>query len=90
MFDIFLIFAQNIDCGYMLDPPRHNQCFGAKRREIGISLHFPVLLYKKWGIRGYVLHGHVILINDFFYFPVRDIISFICKNRVHKNGLTIL
>ena len=21
LFDIFLIFAQNIDCGYMLDPP---------------------------------------------------------------------
>ena len=21
MFDIFLIFAQNIDCGYMLEPP---------------------------------------------------------------------
>ena len=25
--DIFLIFAQNIDCGYTLDPPRHNLCF---------------------------------------------------------------
>ena len=22
MFDIFLIFAQNIDCGYTLEPPR--------------------------------------------------------------------
>ena len=22
IFDIFLIFAQNIDCGYMLEPPR--------------------------------------------------------------------
>ena len=22
-FDIFLIFAQNIDCGYTLEPPRH-------------------------------------------------------------------
>ena len=22
IFDIFLIFAQNIDCGYTLDPPR--------------------------------------------------------------------
>ena len=31
-FDIFLIFAQNIDCGYTLEPPRrHNlcTCFGA-------------------------------------------------------------
>ena len=23
IFDIFLIFAQNIDCGYTLEPPRH-------------------------------------------------------------------
>ena len=51
--DIFLIFAQNIDCGYMLEPQgeavqrsTHNLCFGAKIRKIGISLHTPVLLYK--------------------------------------------
>ena len=51
-FDIFLIFAQNIDCGYTLEPPRreavltstHNICFGAKIRKIGIPLHTPVLL----------------------------------------------
>ena len=49
----FLIFAQNIDCGYTLEPPRrggsnkyHNLCFGAKIRKIGIPLHTPVLLYK--------------------------------------------
>ena len=34
-FDVFLIFAQNIDCGYTLEPPRR-----------GIPLHTPVLLYK--------------------------------------------
>ena len=30
IFDIFLIFAQNIDCGYTSEPPRlstHNLCF---------------------------------------------------------------
>ena len=40
-FDIFLIFAQNIDCGYTLEPPQreavltstHNLCFGAKIRK---------------------------------------------------------
>ena len=37
IFDIFLIFAQNIDCGYTLEPPR---------RKIGITLRTPVLLYK--------------------------------------------
>ena len=25
MFDIFLIFAQNIDCGYTLEPPRRGR-----------------------------------------------------------------
>ena len=53
-FDIFLIFAQNIDCGYSLEPPlaeavltsTHNLCFGAKIRKIGIPLNTPVLLYK--------------------------------------------
>ena len=48
-FYIFLIFAQNIDCGYTLEPPltsTHNLCFGAKIRKIGIPLHTPVLLYK--------------------------------------------
>ena len=56
IFDIFLIFAQNIDCGYTLEPPRrggdavltstHNLCFEAKIRKIGIPLHSPVFLYK--------------------------------------------
>ena len=58
--DNFLIFAQNIDCGYTLEPPRrgeavltstHNLCFGAKIRKIGIPLHTPVLLYKM-GFKG--------------------------------------
>ena len=26
--DIFLIFAQNIDCGYTLEPPRRGVCGG--------------------------------------------------------------
>ena len=34
-FDIFLIFAQNIDCGYTISEAvlmsTHNQCFGAKK-----------------------------------------------------------
>ena len=46
-FDIFLIFAQNIDCGYTLVlTSTHNLCFGAKIRKIGIPLQTPVLLYK--------------------------------------------
>ena len=55
-FDIFVIFAQNIDCGYTLEPEAvltitHNLCFGAKMTKIGIPLHTPVLLYKR-GVQG--------------------------------------
>ena len=58
-FDVFLIFAQSIDCVYMLEPlPQEavltstdNLCFGAKIRKIGILLHTPVLLYKS-GVYG--------------------------------------
>ena len=42
-FYIFLIFAQNINCGYTLEPPQrggsneyHNLCLGAKIRKICI------------------------------------------------------
>ena len=46
-FFIFLIFAQNIDCGYKLEPQRRgNQYFGAKIGKTGIPMHTPVLLYK--------------------------------------------
>ena len=57
-FGIFLIFAQTIDCGNMLDRPAeavltitHNLCFGAKIRKISLPLHTPVLLYKS-GVQG--------------------------------------
>ena len=54
--DSFLIFAQNIDCGYTLEPPltsTHNLCFEAKNKK---KKHTPAnpsfFLYKKWGSRG--------------------------------------
>ena len=40
----------------------HNLCFGAKIRKTGITLHTPVLLYKR---RGYSLHGHVFLMLNY-------------------------
>ena len=58
---LLLNFAQNIDCGYTLKPPRqggsqltstHQLCFGSKLRTIDIALYTPGLLYKGWGIRG--------------------------------------
>ena len=32
-FNIFLIFAQNIDCGYMLEPPRPQSMFWSKNKK---------------------------------------------------------
>ena len=62
---LFLIFAQNICCGYTLEPPRPPSMFKAKIRKIGIPLHTPVFLYKV-GLRGYILHGHVFLMLSLF------------------------
>ena len=51
--DIFLIFAQNIDCWYTLEPPQRGgskeypqSMFWSKIRKIVIPLHTPVLLYE--------------------------------------------
>ena len=67
-FDIFLIFAQNIDCGYTLEPEAvltstHNLCFGAKIRKNMYTRVNPTFSITKWGERGCSLHGHVILMN---------------------------
>ena len=59
-FDIFLIFAQNIDCGYTLEPPRRGgsneypqSMFWSKNKKIGIHvpLQTPIFLYKS-GVQG--------------------------------------
>ena len=53
IFDIFLIFAQNIDCGYTLEPPRRGgsneypqSMFLSKNKKNRYTLRTPVLLYK--------------------------------------------
>ena len=55
---IFFFFAQNIDCGYTLEPPRRGgsneypqSMFWSKIKKIGIPLQTPVLLYKS-GVQG--------------------------------------
>ena len=47
-FDIFLIFAQNIDCGYMLEPPRRGgsneypqSMFWSKNKKIRYTPAYP-------------------------------------------------
>ena len=63
-FDIFNVFAQNIQCRYTLKPPRrggsfltstHNLCFGAKIRKICKPLHTP-FCYIKVGYKGIYMY----------------------------------
>ena len=58
--DIFLNFAQNIDCGYTLEPPRYPQSmFWSKNKKNRYTPAYPSFTIQKWGMRGYTLHGHV-------------------------------
>ena len=51
---MFLIFAQNIDCGYTLEPSRRGgsneypqfMFWSKNKKKIGIRLHTPIFLYK--------------------------------------------
>ena len=69
--DIFHISAQNIDCGYSLEPPRRGgsneypqSMFWAEKRKNNVStVNPPVLLYKKWGLRGSKLYWHVFVMG---------------------------
>ena len=67
-FDIFLIFAQNIDCGYTLEPPHRGgsneylqSMFWSKNKKNRYTPAYPSFAILKWGSRGYTLHGHVFL-----------------------------
>ena len=51
-FDIFLSFAQIIDCEYSLEPPRS---FGAKIKKLGIPLQSPIFFYRNMGFKGVYL-----------------------------------
>ena len=58
IFDIFLIFAQNIDCGYTM--------FWSKNKK---NMYIPAYLsfsIQKWGMRGYTLYGHVFLMFEWW------------------------
>ena len=63
--DIFLISAQNIDCGYSLEPPR-DLCFRAETRKIMHTLANPTFSFLKWGLRGSKLYRHVFMMNKFY------------------------
>ena len=59
---IFNMFAQNIDCGYTLKPPRRGGSNEYPQSMVGIPLQTPVFyIYIKWDSMGYAFHGHVFL-----------------------------
>ena len=67
---IFLIFAENIDCGYTLEPPRRGgsneypqSMFWSKNKKNRYTPAYPSFAILNWGLRGYSLHGHVFLVN---------------------------
>ena len=66
-FDIFLIFAQNIDCGYSLELPRSNEypqsMFWGKNKKNRYTPAYPSFAIQKWGSGEYTLHGHVFLMK---------------------------
>ena len=68
--DILPISAQNIDCGYSLEPPRrgdltsiHNLYFRAKIRKIIYIPLNPGFTIQKWGLRGSKLYRRVFVLN---------------------------
>ena len=70
-FDVFLIFAQNIDCGYTLEPPRRGgsneypqSMFWSKNKKNKYTPAYPTFAIQKWGLRGYTLHGHVFVMSS--------------------------
>ena len=87
----FLYFAQNIDCGYTLEPPRRGgsneypqSMFWSKNKKNRYTPAYPSFAILKWGLRGYSLHGHVFLMLFYWLLTVH-----IATNRqvfVHLHG----
>ena len=82
MFDIFLIFAQNIDCGYRLELTRggcSNEypqfMFWSKNKKKWVYPSIPQFCYIKWGIRGYLV-GVMTVFHDFKHSMIRICVLF--------------
>ena len=68
--DIFYISAQNIDCGYSLEPPRRDgsngyrqSMFWAEIRKIMNTPVNPSFTVQKWGLRGSKSYRHVFVMG---------------------------
>ena len=69
--DIFQISAQNIDCGYSLEPPRRggsneypqSMFLGRNKKKLYTPVN-PSFTILNWGIRGSKLYRHVFVMNS--------------------------
>ena len=68
--DIFHISAQNIDCGYSLEPPRRggsngypHSMFLSRNKEIIYTPVKPSFTIQKWGLRGSKLYRRVFVMQ---------------------------
>ena len=89
-FDIFHISAQNIDCGYLLEPPRRGgsneypQCmFWAEIRKIMHTPVNPSFTIQKWGLRGSKLYRYVFVMGDNFgnFLHTKSLLKRVCSKR---------
>ena len=71
--DIFYIFAQNIDCGYTLEPPHrggsneypHSMLWSKTKENMCTHAYmYPSFAIYDMGLRGYTFHGHVFLVQN--------------------------
>ena len=73
--DIYHISAQNIDCGYSLEPPRRGgsneypqSMLLSRNKKNNVYPYKPQFYYIKWGLRGSQLYRHVfvmlLIVND--------------------------
>ena len=69
-FDIFLIFAQNIDCGYTLEPPRRGgsneypqSMFWSKNKK-KVYPCIPQFCYKKVGFNGGIHYTEIFSLSS--------------------------
>ena len=81
--DIFLIFAQNIACGYKLEreavlTSTHEPDVLEQNKKKMYTPVNPSFTTQKWGVRGYSLHGLVIMMIDQFLVSALYSLGFFC------------
>ena len=95
-FNIFLIFAQNIDCRYTLGGSNEypQSMFWSKNKKQMYTPVHPSFTINKWDVRGYTLHGHVIIMA---YQPFSNMMGIhvvyvdaLCSNSHGSSGMSAL